>query len=85
MTPKSKSKLLKIVLKRAELMRAPFRDPSWKSQINQTNTKPSFTNKVGRKFRSKLAKLSMGKTWTEIQKVCIIKKILYLRIVLTND
>jgi hypothetical protein len=53
MTPKSKTKLLKIVCKRAELMHAPFRDASsWTSKINQTNKKSLSVNKTGERFWS---------------------------------
>jgi len=75
MTRKSKkTKLLKMVCQRSELMRAPFHGSSWTSKISQTDKKSSFVNKTGEKFRSKVAKLSVGNTWSSIQKVCISEK-----------
>ncbi len=86
MSRKLKSKLLKIVCKRSELMRAPFRGSSWTCKTSQTDKKSLFANKTGEKFRSKVAKLSVGNTWSLIQKVCIIEKyILHLRILSIND
>ena len=87
MTGKSKPKLLKIVCKRAELMRAPYRDSAWTtSKISQTNKKKLlFVNKTEEKYRSNVAKLNFEKKCSSIQKVCIIQKyILHLRILLTN-
>jgi hypothetical protein len=81
-----KTKLLKIVCKRSELTRARFRGSLWTSKISQTDNKSLFVNKTGEKFRSKVAKLSVGKSWSSIQEVCIIEKyILHLRILLIND
>jgi len=83
MTRQSKTKLLKMVCKNAQLMRDRFRDASWTSKTSQSDTKPLIINKTGEKFRSKIAKLSVGKTWSSIQKVCI-KKNLFEIIILTN-
>jgi hypothetical protein len=87
MTGKSKPKLLKIVCKRAQLMRTPYRDSSWTTnQISQTNKKKSlFVNKTEEKYRSNVVKLNFEKKCSSIQKVCIIQKfILHLRILSTN-
>ncbi len=75
MSRKLKTKLLKMVCKRSELMRAPFRGSSWTNKNNQIDKKSLFTNKTGEKFRSKVAKLSVAKSWSSIQEVCIIEKI----------
>ncbi len=84
MSHKLKTKLLKMVCKRSELMRAPFRGSSWTSKTNQID-KSLFVNKTGEKFRSKVAKLSVAKSWSSIQEVCIIQKsILNLRISFNN-
>ncbi len=72
MPRKIKTKLLKMVCKHSELMRAPFHGSSWTSKTGQTDKKSLFANKTGEKFRSKVAKLSIGNTWSSIQKVCII-------------
>ncbi|CAF3192687.1 unnamed protein product [Rotaria socialis] len=86
MTRRFKTKLLKIVIKRSELMHDRFRGSSWTSKISQTDKKSLFANKTGEKFRSKLLKISVAKTWPSIQKVCIIEKdVLRPRIFLTND
>ncbi len=83
MTRQLKTKLLKSVCKQSELMRAPFHNSSWINKISQTDKKPLPISKTGEKFRSKLAKLSVGKSWSEIQEVCIIEKyIRHLRIFL---
>jgi hypothetical protein len=75
MTGKSKPKLLKIICKRAELMRAPYRGSSWTtSKISQTNKKSLIVNKTEDKYRSKVAKLNFKKKCSSIQKVCIIRK-----------
>ncbi len=71
MTRQSKTKMLKMVCKSAQLMRDRFRDSSWTSKTSQLDKKPLVTNKTGKKFRSKVAKLSVGKTWSSIRKVCI--------------
>jgi hypothetical protein len=85
MTRKLKTKLLKNVCKQAELMRAPFRGSSCPDKIDQTD-KSLFVKKTGEKFRSKVAKLSVGKTWSSIQKVCVIENcMLHLTILLIND
>ncbi len=52
MTGKAKTKLLKIVCKRAELMRAPYRGSSWTSKISRTDKKALSVNKTGETFRS---------------------------------
>jgi len=75
MTRQLKTKLLKSVCKQSELMRAPFHNSSWINKISQTDKKSLSISKTGEKFRSKLAKLSVGKSWSEIQEVCIIDKI----------
>ncbi|CAF2618493.1 unnamed protein product [Rotaria sp. Silwood2] len=67
MTRKLKTKLLKMVCKRSELTRARFRGSSWTSKSGKTD-KSLFVNKTGEQFRLKLAKLSVGKTWSSIQK-----------------
>jgi hypothetical protein len=72
MRRKLKTKLLKIVCKRSELTRARFGGSSWTNKTNQTDKKPLFAHKIGEKFRSKVAKLSIGSTWSSIQKVCMI-------------
>ncbi|CAF3752366.1 unnamed protein product [Rotaria sp. Silwood1] len=67
MTCKLKTNLLKIVCKRSELTRARFCGSSWTNKISETDKKSLFVNKTGEKFRSKVAKLSVGKTWSSIQ------------------
>jgi len=69
-----KTKLLKMVCKQAQLMRDPFRNSSSISKAAQLNKKPLSLNKTGEKFRSKLVALSLEKTWSLVQKVCIDKK-----------
>jgi hypothetical protein len=69
MTRKSITKLLKLVCKHSKSMREPFRNSSW------TNEKPSLIrNKTGDKFRSKIIKLSVGKTWSSVEKVTDVLK-----------
>lgn len=76
MTPPLKTKLLKAVCRRSELMRSTFRDPL---QIKKTDTKdlkPSPINKTGERFRLKVTALSVDKSWPLIRKVCqSLKKI----------
>jgi hypothetical protein len=74
MSRKIKSNLLKNVLKQAELMRAPFHGVSWPNKITETDKKSLSINKTGEKFRSKLAKLSVGETWSSIKEVCLCRK-----------
>ncbi|CAF2114287.1 unnamed protein product [Rotaria magnacalcarata] len=74
MTRRLKTKLLKIVIKRSELMHDRFRGSSWTNKISQTDKKSLFVNKTGEKFRSKLLKLSIAKTWPSIQKEWIVVK-----------
>ncbi len=74
MTRQLKTKLLKAVCKRSELMRAPFRGSSWMNKLSETDKKSLPVSKTGEKFRSKLAKLSVGKSWSSIQKVCVVEK-----------
>ncbi|CAF1689928.1 unnamed protein product [Rotaria sp. Silwood1] len=69
-----KTKLLKTVCKQAELMRASFHGSSWTNKISETDKKLLFVNKTGEKFRSKVTKLSVGKTWSSIQKEWVIVK-----------
>jgi hypothetical protein len=71
MPRKLQTKLLKLVLKRSELMRAPFRGSSWEKKTNQIDNK-SVGNKSGARFRSKVEKLSVEKTWSAIEKVCFL-------------
>jgi hypothetical protein len=52
MTRQSKTKLIKLVCKRAELMRAPFRGSSSTNKISQTDKKSSFRNQTEEKLRS---------------------------------
>jgi hypothetical protein len=52
MTGKAKTKLLKIVCKRAELMRAPYRASSWTCKTSRTDKKSLSVNKTGKTFRS---------------------------------
>ena len=92
MTGKSKTALLKIVCKRTELMRAPYRGSSWtKSKISQTDKKKKmkkllFVNKTEEKYQSNVTKSNVEKTGSSIQKVSIVKKyILHSGILLTND
>ena len=72
MTSKFQTKLLKNVLKRSQLSHSRFCGSSWTKKINETEKKPSCRDKTGEKFRSKVAKLSIGKSWSEIRKVCNI-------------
>lgn len=72
MTRKLKTKLLKIVCERSKLMRAPFRGAFRKNGISQTDRRLLFVGKTGEKFRSSVAKLSVEKSWSSIQKVYII-------------
>ena len=74
MPRKIQTKLLKMVCKRSQLMREPFRNSSWTNKTTQSDKKPLIMNKVGEKFRLKLSKLSLGKTWSSIQEVYINKK-----------
>ncbi|CAF1411246.1 unnamed protein product [Rotaria sp. Silwood1] len=74
MTCKLKTNLLKIVCKRSELTRARFCGSSWTNKISETDKKSLFVNKTGEKFRSKVAKLSVGKTWSSIQEEWIVVK-----------
>ncbi|CAF2721616.1 unnamed protein product [Rotaria sp. Silwood2] len=85
MPPKLNTKLLKNVLKHSELMRARFCNSSWTSKTSQIDKKSLTVNKTGQKFRSKIAKLSVGKQWSVILEVCFIEKkhfILPIRILL---
>jgi hypothetical protein len=62
MVSKSQSKLLKMVCKHAESMRAPFRDSSWTSKNGETNKKKSVVvNKTKEKNRSNVAKVNVKK------------------------
>jgi hypothetical protein len=74
MNRKLKTKLFKLVCKRSELMREPFRNSSWSNKKTQSDKKALIVNKSGERFRSKIAKLSLGKTWSAIQKVCCRKR-----------
>lgn len=90
MTGKSKPPLLKIVCKRAALMRAPFRGSSCTAiKISQTDKKKRkllSVNKTEEKYKSNVAKSNIEKKGLSVQKVSIIKKyILHLRILFTND
>jgi len=82
MTDKSKTKLLKMVCKRAELMRAPFRDSSWTSNITQTDKKkPLLLNKTEEKYGSNVTESNVEKTCSSVHKVCNSEKYnLHLRI-----
>jgi hypothetical protein len=55
-------------------MREPFRNSSWTNKIDQFDKKTLIANRTGEKFRSKVTKLSVAKTWALIQKVCVNKK-----------
>ncbi len=69
MTRKLKTKLLKLVCKRSEVMRQPFRNSSWSNKMNQSDNKPLVSKKPGDNFWSKITNLSVGKTRSAIQKV----------------
>ena len=71
MPPPSQTKLMKLVCKRAGLARAPFRDSSWSKKSDSIEKKPLPLNKTGEKFRSKLTKLSVAKSWSLIKQVRI--------------
>ncbi len=74
MTRSLKTKLLKVVCKQSQLMREPFQNSSWTNKIDQFDKKTLIANRTGEKFRSKVTKLSVAKTWALIQKVCVNKK-----------
>ena len=65
---------MKVVCKRAALMRERFPHSSSTNKHGPTDKKFLFVNKTGERFRSKLARLSVGKCWSAIQKVCIIEQ-----------
>ncbi len=75
MSRKSETKLFKLVCKQSALMRAPFRNSSWTNKTADSDKKTSIINKPGEKFRLKVAKLSIGKTWSEIKKVSLREKV----------
>ena len=79
---KSQTKLLKMVCKRAGLMRAPFHGSSWPSKISQTHKKKSLSvQTTDEKHRSNVVKSNAKKICSSVQKVCNIETyILYLRI-----
>lgn len=72
MPHKLKTKLLKNVLKHSQIIRSCFSNSSWTSKTSRLDKKSLTINKAGQKFRSKIAKLSVGKTWLAIRKVCFI-------------
>ncbi len=89
MTGKEKTKLLKIVCKRTELMRAPFRVSPWPtSYINKKKNKKNkllLVNPTQEQQQSTMVKSNIEKACSSIQKVSIMKKnILYLRIIVIN-
>ncbi len=45
MLNKSQTKLMKLVTKRAAVMREPFRNSAWTNQISHTKKKPLAVNK----------------------------------------
>ena len=71
MPPPPQTKLMKLVCKRAGLARAPFRDSSWSKKSDFTEKKPLPLNKTGEKFRTKLTRLSVAKSWPVIKQVRI--------------
>jgi hypothetical protein len=52
MARKTQTKLLKMVCKRAEAMRVPYRYSPWTSQCNQTNKTSLSTNNTNKKIQS---------------------------------
>jgi hypothetical protein len=52
MTSKSQTKLLKLVCKRAELLRAPYRVSSWATKISQKDKKSSIIKQTQKKIPS---------------------------------
>lgn len=72
MTPPPQTKLMKLVCKRAGLSRAPFRDSSWSKKSDSTEKKSLPLNKTGERFRSKITKLSVAKSWPLIKQVRIL-------------
>lgn len=59
-----------MVCKQSGAMHARFHGSSWaKKTKNQSDRLPSSINKAGERFRSKVAKLSVGHTWSLIRKV----------------
>ncbi|CAF1391404.1 unnamed protein product [Rotaria sordida] len=74
MARQTKTKLLKLVCKQAELTLARFRGSSSTNKTNQTDKNLSFINKTGERFRKKLAQLSVGTTLSSIKKEWIIIK-----------
>lgn len=71
MSRKLRTKLLKLVCKRAELTRARFGNSS---RVTNKNKKFVCINQTGDKFRSKVSQLSVGSKWSSIRKVGFIYK-----------
>ena len=72
MARKSQPKLMRVVCRRAALIRARFGDPSSSNNIKQSGQNLPFIDRAGERFRSKLAKLSIGTSWSSIRKVNIV-------------
>ena len=72
MPRKSQPKLLRVVCRRAALIRARFGDPPSLNKIKQSVENAPFIDRTGERFRSKLAKLSIGTSWSSIRKVNIV-------------
>jgi hypothetical protein len=69
MTDNSNSKLLRIVCKRAELMRAPYRVSSWTNKISQIDKNKKKQNKKLLFAIKSETKLNDKKICSSIQKV----------------
>ena len=70
---KVKTKLLKSVLKRTELMHAHYRSSSWTIKMNETEKKSSFVNKTKTNFRSQVIFSRAPQIRPSAKKVCMIE------------
>lgn len=82
MPRKSHRPPMRLVCRRAALIRAHFSDSSSSSnKVEQGHGKRTFIDRTGERFRLKLAKLSVGTSWMSIKKVSSIEESIQLIII----
>ena len=70
---------MKMVCKQSEVMHARFSGSSWEKQNSmksQSDHKASPMNKAGKRFRTKVEKLSVAQDWSSIKRVGVVIKFL---------